>query len=404
MIGEQHWSNTIGSPHGHIVVVESGIFAECASRLVSMWSMMRGMSRHATVGAIVALLLTLTAPVRSNAAAVDVVERSHPVAVQSALARQASAGSALTPAGTPIVRPDEGRVIRLYQAVLDRQPDLGGFAFWVERLQTGWTLDRTAAGFVESREFGLVYGTPDDETFVELLYSNVLDRQPDELGQQFWVDRLAEGMSRTRVVVLFSESPEFISITGTGLADLGDFEATVNTVSAAELGSSWRSGCPVGPENLRRVEATHLGFDGLVHSGSLIVHEVVAGDTVSILEQLWDARYPIESMVPVDQFGSDDLASMDANNTSAFNCRAVTGGSNWSNHAFGRAIDINPGQNPYVTSSQVLPPNGVGFVDRSVFHPAMIRDGDVVVEAFTSFGWRWGGNFNSIKDWHHFDL
>lgn len=312
-----------------------------------------------------------------------------------------------------VTRPEEGQVIRLYRAVLDRRPDDGGFAFWTSRLQTGWTIDRVAAGFVTSREFALVYGSPDDEGFVRQLYRNVLDREPDPAGERFWLDQMAAGLSRTRVVVLFSESPEFRTITGTDVDDLPPFEAIVSTVTADDLGRSWEPGCPVGPSDLRRVDLSHVDFDGRPARGALIVHADVVDDVVSVFEQLWAARFPIESMQTVDRYydglgPSDDrflsdIASMEANNTSAFNCRAVARGTAWSNHAFGRAVDINPRQNPYVTSSEILPSGSEAFLDRSVYHPGLIRDGDVVVSAFRAAGWRWGGDFNSIKDWHHFD-
>ncbi len=298
---------------------------------------------------------------------------------------------------------EEGQVIRLYQAVLDRSPDKGGFGFWVRRLRTGSTIEEVAADFVASREFSLVYGEPDDDEFIDLLYRNVLNREPDAAGRGFWIDQLAGGLSRVRIVVLFSESSEFVGLSNTGLVLLPPFSATISTVTAVDLGSSWRPGCPVGPEQLRRLDVSIVDFNGAGSTGTLILHEDVAEDVATVFGQLYAARYPVDRMVPVDQHSSDDLLSMDANNTSNFNCRAVTGGTGWSRHAFGRAIDINPIQNPYVTSSRVLPPQGAYFVDRTVYHPAMIYPDDIVVNAFASIGWRWGGDFNSIKDWHHFD-
>ncbi len=335
------------------------------------------------------------------------IAQADTVTLTAASSPGATAGvaqQAPAPASDETVRTlHEGQIIRLYRAVLDRNPDRGGFEFWVRRLRTGSTIDEVAAGFVSSREFGLVYGEPDDGEFVDLLYRNVLDREPDAEGRAFWIGQIDAGLTRVRIVVLFAESSEFVSLSGTGLPVLSPFEATIANVTAEELGSSWRAGCPVGPEQLRRVEVSIVNFDGVADVGSVIVHEDVAEQIVWVFEHLYAARYPVERMVPVDQYASDDLLSMEANNTSAFNCRAVTGGSGWSNHAFGKALDINPVQNPYVTSSQLLPPQGADFVDRSAYHPAMIYRGDVVETAFATIGWRWGGDFNSIKDWHHFD-
>ena len=107
-------------------------------------------------------------------------------------------------------------------------------------------------------------------------------------------------------------------------------------------------------------------------------------------------------MEPIDVYGGDDMRSIKANNTSAFNCRAVTGGSGWSEHAYGRAIDVNPFVNPYVKGSTVLPPEAARFTDRSRTDPGMIHAGDAVVDAFAARGWSWGGYWSSLKDYQHF--
>jgi hypothetical protein len=103
----------------------------------------------------------------------------------------------------------------------------------------------------------------------------------------------------------------------------------------------------------------------------------------------------------VDEFGGDDDRSMTANNSSGFNCRPVSGTSRWSEHAYGRAVDINPRQNPYVTArGAVLPPEGEAFVDRRHVRPGMVDES--VVDAFARIGWRWGGSWRSGQDYQHF--
>ena len=99
---------------------------------------------------------------------------------------------------------------------------------------------------------------------------------------------------------------------------------------------------------LRAIDVTHFGNDGGVHAGRLIVAADLAEAMVAIFRDLYDARFPIQRMEPIDVYGGDDMRSIKANNTSAFNCRAVTGGTGWSEHAYGRAIDVNPFVNPYV--------------------------------------------------------
>jgi hypothetical protein len=175
-------------------------------------------------------------------------------------------------------------------------------------------------------------------------------------------------------------------------------------VTEADLPASWRPGCPVAPEDLRRVTVTHVGFDGADHTGVLIVHAAWAEALVAVFAQLHDAGFPIERMEPVDAYGGSDDASMAVNNTSAFNCRPVTGGTGWSRHAFGLAIDINPRQNPYVLGDgTVLPPEGVPYAfDRSPRQGVITADGPVVA-AFAAIGWRWGGHWRDPIDYQHVD-
>lgn len=302
----------------------------------------------------------------------------------------------------PLIRPEEAEITRLYQAVLDRDPDGDGYAYWVRQRTTGVSLPVVAESFVASREFELVFGTPTDAGFVDLLYRNVLERSPDDVGLDYWLAQMAAGLDRTSLVVLFAESPEFVIASGTALPVLPPFDGRIEVVTAAELGTSWRAGCPVGPEDLRRLVVRHVDFDGQSREGQLIVHVDAATDVVGVFARLYAARYPVESLVPVDRYDSDDIASMNANNSSAFNCRRVTAGTGWSDHAYGRAIDLNPIQNPYVSSSRTLPEAGGAWVDRSRHHPALIRRGDVVVRSFADIGWSWGADFRTIDDWQHF--
>jgi hypothetical protein len=170
-------------------------------------------------------------------------------------------------------------------------------------------------------------------------------------------------------------------------------------------GSSWHPGCPVGLKKLRLLTLTHWGYDGKVHTGRLVVRYGQAGAVLDAMRRLFNRGFPIKRIQRVDAFGGSDAKSMDANNTSAFNCRYVAGTTTWSQHAYGRAIDINPVQNPYVMSSgQVVPKRGEPFADRSKHHPGMIRGGGVVVDAFADIGWEWGGFWSSSKDYMHFSL
>jgi hypothetical protein len=166
---------------------------------------------------------------------------------------------------------------------------------------------------------------------------------------------------------------------------------------------SWRSGCPVAISDLRHLVLDHWGYDGRVHRGELVVHRDAVDAVTGVMRRLFALRFPIERMRMVDDYGGSDDRSMAANNTSAFNCRAVEGRPGvWSQHAYGRAIDINPLVNPYVSGGRADPPQGQRYADRSVRAPGMIRAGDAVVRAFAAVGWGWGGYWRSGKDYQHF--
>lgn len=180
------------------------------------------------------------------------------------------------------------------------------------------------------------------------------------------------------------------------------FTSSLATPTAADLPASWEPGCPVAPDGLRIITMSHWNYAGSVSTGKLVVAASLANQVVEIFRDLYDARFPIERMELVDNYDGDDDQSMAANNTSAFNCRLVTGGSSYSEHSYGRAIDINPVVNPYVKGSTVLPPAGSAYVDRSFDAPGMIHANDEVVQAFAARGWIWGGTWSSLKDYQHF--
>ena len=183
------------------------------------------------------------------------------------------------------------------------------------------------------------------------------------------------------------------------------FRATVTPIPADVRARmvSWRPGCPVPLRDLRLVTATHRDFDGRTRTGRLIVHRDATAAIVTVLRRLYDARFPIRRMWLVDAYGGSDFRSIEADNTSAFNCRRVEGTSRWSQHAYGRAIDVNPIENPYVTASgKVFHAGSRAYVDRSRRRPGMAYAGGVLVESFRAVGWGWGGEWSGAKDYQHF--
>jgi hypothetical protein len=185
-----------------------------------------------------------------------------------------------------------------------------------------------------------------------------------------------------------------------------EFRASIERISP-ELrermtGKSWHRGCPVRIRDLRLIRLTHWGFGGQVRWGYLVVNRWQAPRMRKVMRKLFDARFPIRRMRLVDRYGANDRRSMNANNTSAFNCRFVAGTTRWSEHAYGRAIDVNPIQNPYVSGGVASPAAGQEYVDRSQGRKGMIHAGGRVVRAFASVGWEWGGYWSSPRDYQHF--
>lgn len=169
------------------------------------------------------------------------------------------------------------------------------------------------------------------------------------------------------------------------------------------MGASWREGCPVGLEDLRYLTVSHWDFAGKISTGELVVHVDHAELMRDAMLKLFELEFPIQQMVLVDEFDADDDASMEANNTSAFNCREVAWKPGvWSNHAFGTAIDVNPLVNPYVDGNTVFPPSGAAFADRTQRVLGGLYPGDPAVAAFADIGWGWGGDWSGAKDWQHF--
>ncbi|KTD71267.1 M15 family metallopeptidase [Legionella tucsonensis] len=167
---------------------------------------------------------------------------------------------------------------------------------------------------------------------------------------------------------------------------------------------TWRKGCPVSIKDLAYIRLSYWGFDEKTHIGTLIVNKELAEEVVAIFKVLFQYKFPIESMELMDTYQGDDNASMRANNTSSFNCRPVTNRpGEYSQHSYGRAIDINPLINPYVNGKTILPSKGILYVDRNTPAPGKIIKDDLVYQEFEKHGWDWAGNWYDIQDYQHFE-
>ncbi|MGW4467781.1 M15 family metallopeptidase [Micromonospora sp. NPDC004704] len=198
-------------------------------------------------------------------------------------------------------------------------------------------------------------------------------------------------------------SPSGTASTGTPAPPA--FSSEITTVTATELGASWRPGCPVGPADLRTLKLSYWGFDGQSHLGTIVVHRTVADEVVGVFATLYRERFPIRRLTPVSDYGGSDDRSMADDNSSGFNCREAVadGPTKWSAHAYGQAIDINPVENPYLVDGDVLPPAGAPYADRTTVEgDGLAVPGGTLVKAFAGAGWRWGGEWSTAPDYQHF--
>ncbi|MBU1911947.1 MAG: M15 family metallopeptidase [Candidatus Omnitrophica bacterium] len=163
---------------------------------------------------------------------------------------------------------------------------------------------------------------------------------------------------------------------------------------------------PEFKEGQRLVEVLYYSFDGKIHKGQLVIDERLVGDIREVFRAALENKFPITSVIPIshDRFfkngkWNEDDQSMLSNNASAFNYRTVTGGKYLSKHAYGFAIDINPVQNPYIKGNIVLPPNAVYDTRKA----GTLAYDSPVVKTFIRLGWTWGGNWESLKDYQHFE-
>lgn len=158
-------------------------------------------------------------------------------------------------------------------------------------------------------------------------------------------------------------------------------------------------------EDLSYLTVTFMGYDGTAKKGNLIVDADIADEVLTIFRELYEAEFPIEKIKLPSEYGGSDELSMQDNNTSAFNDRPIEGSGALSYHQLGRAIDINPLVNPYIRFSdgEVLPTTAHKYLDRALDETGMIKPDSICVEIFKKYGWTWGGDWNSVKDYQHFE-
>ena len=170
---------------------------------------------------------------------------------------------------------------------------------------------------------------------------------------------------------------------------------------------SYPHDCKISLADLRYCIISYVNFDGEEQIGEMICNKKIADDVMEIFSELYENDYQIESIKLIDEFGADDEASMEANNTSCFNYRPIANGHKLSKHSQGLAIDINPLYNPQVKykngTTIISPAVSKDYVDRSASFPYKIDKDDLAYKLFKEHGFTWGGNWNSSKDYQHFE-
>ncbi len=163
------------------------------------------------------------------------------------------------------------------------------------------------------------------------------------------------------------------------------------------------AGCPAPRavvSALRLMEVSYCGFDGRLHGGQLLVHASLEEDLRELFALIREACFPLYSVIPIVRYGWSDEASMAANNSSAFNYRFIAGTERLSRHAAGLAVDLNPFQNPVIYEDCEIQPPGAVYQPEA---PGTLTESSPVVQAFLRRGWHWGGHFQHLRDYHHFE-
>ena len=195
---------------------------------------------------------------------------------------------------------------------------------------------------------------------------------------------------------------------GPALENVSVSEAEPAAESESGKESEMTDDCTVPREDLRYLHVLHKNIDGDVLEGEMVVNKYIAEDVLEILKELYEADYPIERMVLIDEYDADDEASMEDNNSSSFNFRLISHTNRVSKHGLGMAVDINTLYNPYTKVADgkriIEPITGEPYLDRDASFPYKIEKGDLCYKLFTEHGFVWGGDWTNRKDYQHFEI
>lgn len=213
----------------------------------------------------------------------------------------------------------------------------------------------------------------------------------------------ANNITNTCVNYTYSRYRKFLNPVDPGLSAFSA-DTIPEAVKLRMTGRSYpEEDAGISLSDLRYLKLLYYDFGGRVRRGEMVCNKAIADDLLYIFKELYKAKYPIASIRLIDDFDGDDQRSMEANNTSCFNYRTKTSGTSLSAHARGMAVDVNPLQNPYVKGEIVEPEAAREYADRTVDFPHKITDDDLCCKLFRSRGFQWGGAWNSVKDYQHFE-
>ena len=213
----------------------------------------------------------------------------------------------------------------------------------------------------------------------------------------------ANNITNTCVNYTYSRYRKFLNPIDPGLSAFSA-DTIPEAVKLRMIGRSYpEEEAGISLSDLRYLKLLYYDYGGRVRRGEMICNKAISDDLLYIFKELYKAKYPIASIRLIDDFDGDDQRSMEANNTSCFNYRTKTSGTSLSVHARGMAVDINPLQNPYVKGEIVEPEAARDYADRTVDFPHKITDEDLCCKLFRSRGFQWGGAWNSVKDYQHFE-
>ncbi|NLO18498.1 MAG: M15 family metallopeptidase [Ignavibacteria bacterium] len=186
-------------------------------------------------------------------------------------------------------------------------------------------------------------------------------------------------------VMLFANSSEELIVD----SDMSFEEAIKGTKAPQEI-----------IDSISLIDVYYYSFDDKLHKGQLLVHSTCKNEVIEIFQIIREIKFPVQKAIPIVQYTWSDNKSMQANNSSSFNYRFVANTNRLSLHAYGKAVDINPFQNPVVYADGKISPKGAKYDPKK---PGTLRADSRIVKEFEKRGWRWGGKFTSFKDYHHFD-